>query len=196
MASRSVVNISSGNGLVPDGTKPFAEPAPTYHRWWLYISKIQTFHLMKQELGLGLYSVTNCAGNILWRFTKITSSGNILHYSHYKQYAYAITKKQKKWGKIILCKESDNIAAVTSIWRVFFQIDRELVVMALDQALSKWSVTIVTLRPCKTHSFKDSVILLHEQRCCLSQSSWYHWTTLKQNCITINIQLSYFTMTF
>ena len=70
-------------------------------------------------------------------------------------------KGKKEWGKIIPCKESDNIAAVTSIWTgVFFPIDRELVAMALNQALSKWSVTIVTLRPCKTHSFTDSVILL------------------------------------
>ena len=45
--------------------------------------------------------------------------------------------------------------------RCFFPIDRELVAMALNQAFSKWSVTIVTLRPCKTHSFTDSVILLH-----------------------------------
>ena len=37
--------------------------------------------------------------------------------------------------------------------------------MALNPALSKWSVTIVTLRPYKTHSFTDFVILLH-------------WTTL------------------
>ena len=47
----------------------------------------------------------------------------------------------------------------------FFLIDRELVAMALNPALSKWSVTIVTLRPYKTHSFTDFVILLH-------------WTTL------------------
>ena len=71
-------------------------------------------------------------------------------------------KGKKELGKIIPCKESDNIAAVTSIWRgVFFPIDRELVAMALNQALSKWSVPIVTLRPCKTHSFTDSVIILH-----------------------------------
>ena len=71
-------------------------------------------------------------------------------------------KGKKEWGKIIPCKESDNIAAVTSIWRgVFVPIDREHVAMALNQALSKWSVTIVTLRLCKTHSFTDSVILLH-----------------------------------
>ena len=48
---------------------------------------------------------------------------------------------------------------MTSIWRgVFFPIDRKLVAMALNQALSKWSVTIVTLRPC---GFTNSVIFLH-----------------------------------
>ena len=115
---------------------------------------------------LDLYKVTNCTGSILWRFTKITSSGNVLHYSHYKQCTYAITKKAKKWCKIIPYKESENIATVTSIWRgVFFLIDRELVAMALNPALSKWLVTIVTLCPYKTLSFTDFVILLH-------------WTTL------------------
>ena len=69
---------------------------------------------------LDLYNVTNCTGNILWRFTKTTSSGNMLHYSHYKQCTYAITKKQKKWCKIIPYKERDNIAAVTPIWRGVF----------------------------------------------------------------------------
>ena len=51
--------------------------------------------LMKQQVGLGLYSVTTCTGDILWRFKKIAPSGNRLHYSHYKQYIYAITTKAK-----------------------------------------------------------------------------------------------------
>ena len=50
---------------------------------------------MKQLPGLGLYSVTTCTGDILWRFTKITASGTRLYYSHHKQYTCAITKKQK-----------------------------------------------------------------------------------------------------
>ena len=89
MASWSVVNID----LLPDGTKTFAEPVPTL---------VMTMHiqntnvpLMKQQLGLGLYSVTTWTGDILWRFTKTTLSGNKLHYSHYKQYTYAITKNAK-----------------------------------------------------------------------------------------------------
>ena len=28
-----LVNIGSGNGLVPDGTKPLSEPMLTYHQW-------------------------------------------------------------------------------------------------------------------------------------------------------------------
>ena len=32
---------------------------------------------MKQELGLGLYSITNCTGNILWCFTKIIYQAGI-----------------------------------------------------------------------------------------------------------------------
>ena len=31
MASKILVNIGSGNGLVPDGTKPLPEPMLTYH---------------------------------------------------------------------------------------------------------------------------------------------------------------------
>ena len=60
MASRSIVNIVSGNEvsdvLLPDGTKPFAEPVPTL----VMTMQFQNTNvpLMKQQLGLGLYSVT------------------------------------------------------------------------------------------------------------------------------------------
>ena len=61
-------------------------------------------------------------------------------------------------------KDSDNIAAAISIWGCVFSwliayidYDRELLAMALYTALSKWSATVV--RPCKTHSFTDSVSL-------------------------------------
>ena len=33
MASEILVNIGSGNGLVPNGTKPIPEPVLTYHQW-------------------------------------------------------------------------------------------------------------------------------------------------------------------
>ena len=33
MATGIWVNIGSGNGLLPDGTKPLPEPTLTYHHW-------------------------------------------------------------------------------------------------------------------------------------------------------------------
>ena len=33
MASEILVNTGSGNGLLPDGTKPLSESMLTYHRW-------------------------------------------------------------------------------------------------------------------------------------------------------------------
>ena len=33
MATEIWVNIGSGNGLVPDGTKPLPEPMFTYHKY-------------------------------------------------------------------------------------------------------------------------------------------------------------------
>ena len=80
--------------------------------------------LIKQQLGLGLYSVTNCTGDILWRFTKITPRGNRLHYSNYKQYTYAIIKKQKwsllHWVTLPLPQSSGyhgTILIKTNAWR-------------------------------------------------------------------------------
>ena len=35
MATEIWVNIGSGNGLLPDGTKPLPEPMLTYHQWGL-----------------------------------------------------------------------------------------------------------------------------------------------------------------
>ena len=32
MAKKIGLNIGSGNGLLPDGTKPLAEPMLTYHK--------------------------------------------------------------------------------------------------------------------------------------------------------------------
>ena len=33
MATQILVNIGSGNGLLPGGTKPFTEPMLTYHKY-------------------------------------------------------------------------------------------------------------------------------------------------------------------
>ena len=33
MVSKNVVNIGSGNGLLPQGTRPLPEPMLTYHQW-------------------------------------------------------------------------------------------------------------------------------------------------------------------
>ena len=33
MATENWVNIGSGNGLLPDGTKPLPKPMLTYHQW-------------------------------------------------------------------------------------------------------------------------------------------------------------------
>ena len=35
MAAEIWVNIGSGNGLLPDGTKPLPEQMLTYHQWGL-----------------------------------------------------------------------------------------------------------------------------------------------------------------
>ena len=32
MATKKMVNIGSGDGLLPDGTKPLPEPVLTYHK--------------------------------------------------------------------------------------------------------------------------------------------------------------------
>ena len=35
MATRNLANIASGNGLLPDGTKPLPELMLTYYQWGL-----------------------------------------------------------------------------------------------------------------------------------------------------------------
>ena len=44
MASWIWVNISSGNGLLPDGTKPLPDPMLTYHQWGLTTFLWGQFH--------------------------------------------------------------------------------------------------------------------------------------------------------
>ena len=51
------VNIGSGNGLMPDGTKPLPEPMLTYHQlgrvaftWWQYSLEMLTMSLIKRGL--------------------------------------------------------------------------------------------------------------------------------------------------
>ena len=43
MASLNLVNIGSGNGLLPDGTKPLAEPMLTYDEWVVWHSHGSNF---------------------------------------------------------------------------------------------------------------------------------------------------------
>ena len=38
------VNTGSGNGLLPDGTKPIPEPVSSYHQWSLVAFTLQWFH--------------------------------------------------------------------------------------------------------------------------------------------------------
>ena len=38
MATEIWVNIGSGNGLLPDGTKPLPEPMLTDHKWQIIIN--------------------------------------------------------------------------------------------------------------------------------------------------------------
>ena len=108
-------------------------------------------------LGLGLqvlYSATNCTGNILGRFTHITSNRTRLQCSRYKQYIFNTITKKQRYGKIILYKESESIAAVMSIWRyvfswliIYINSMRELLAVVLNPALSKWSATVVICTP-------------------------------------------------
>ena len=55
-------------------------------------TKVDTIHIVYILcLGLGLqvlYSVTNCTGNIIGRFTNITSNRTRLQCSRYKQYKH------------------------------------------------------------------------------------------------------------
>ena len=37
------LNIDSGNGLLPDGTKPLPEPMLIYHQWVLWYSREGNF---------------------------------------------------------------------------------------------------------------------------------------------------------
>ena len=37
MVTKIWVNIGSGNGLVPDGTKPLPEPMLTNHQWGIHM---------------------------------------------------------------------------------------------------------------------------------------------------------------
>ena len=57
MATSVWVNIGSGNGLLPDGTKPLPEPMLTYHQlgrvaftWWQYSLEMLTVSLTKRGL--------------------------------------------------------------------------------------------------------------------------------------------------
>ena len=55
MASEILVNIGSGNGLVPNGAKPIPEPVLTYHQWGPATFIWGQFHkkyLIYQELKL------------------------------------------------------------------------------------------------------------------------------------------------
>ena len=45
MATEIWVNIGSGNGLLPDGTKPLPEPMLTYHHWSLVAFTWEQFHM-------------------------------------------------------------------------------------------------------------------------------------------------------
>ena len=38
--TQSWVNIASGNGFLPDGTKPLSEPRMTNHKWGLHLRTI------------------------------------------------------------------------------------------------------------------------------------------------------------
>ena len=44
MATQTWVNIGSGNGLLPDGTKPLPEPILTNHKWGLVAFTWEQFH--------------------------------------------------------------------------------------------------------------------------------------------------------
>ena len=57
MATEIWVNSGSGNGLLPDGTKPLPEPMLTYHQlgrvaftWWQYSLEMLTMSLAKRGL--------------------------------------------------------------------------------------------------------------------------------------------------
>ena len=141
------------------GDKPLSEPMMASLLTHICVTLPQW--LNETGTSLDLYNVTNCTGNLLWCFTKITFSGNILHNSHYQQCTYAITKK--KWCKIIPYRESDNIAAVFFSWLIENSWQWHWIQHCPNDQIV--TVTIVTLRPYKTHSFTDFVILLH-------------WTTL------------------
>ena len=47
MASENLVNIGSGNGLLPDGTKPLPKPMLTDHQWDLVTS---SFGAISQDI--------------------------------------------------------------------------------------------------------------------------------------------------
>ena len=69
MATEIWVNIGSGNGLLPDGTKPLPEPMLTYHRWgplalnqasfylprWLRCKWMTLSHSFTQEQNISCY---------------------------------------------------------------------------------------------------------------------------------------------
>ena len=56
MESKSIVNNGSGNGLLPDGTKPFPEPMLTFHqsgpvafKWWQFHRKHSRYQPMNYD---------------------------------------------------------------------------------------------------------------------------------------------------
>ena len=53
MATEIWVNIGSGNGLLPDGTKPLPEPILTYHHFMVHF-------MVAREIALLLW--TGCQG--------------------------------------------------------------------------------------------------------------------------------------
>ena len=60
-----LVNTGSGNGLLPDGTKPLPEPMLTYHQqgpvaffWWHYHKKIWRNQSVKQKIEDYFFKIT------------------------------------------------------------------------------------------------------------------------------------------
>ena len=45
-------NIGSGNGLLPDGTKPLPEPMLTYHQWSFVVFTLQQFTQEAHEISV------------------------------------------------------------------------------------------------------------------------------------------------
>ena len=112
MASRSIASIGSGNEVMVAawGHQAICWPMLTYHQWWLCISKIQTYPLMKRELGLGLrlqvYIVSPTVIVTSW-----DASQNLHINSHYSDVIMSAVPSQITGVTIIyptICSDADQ----------------------------------------------------------------------------------------